>query len=332
MTQRAIDEHRLTLRDRVGIVDAAAPPERLAAMRILLGVFSLSYLAIRVHVFVELGERDAGRFDPVGALAWMHTPQPRPVVVAVVVITVVSGIGFAAGAWYRLTGPIHAVGFLLLATYRSSWGQLLHFENMIVLLLVVVALAPAANAWSIDARRLGPQGPRRDPVAYGWPLRLACVVVCSTYVIAGIAKLRLGGVDWVVGDSLRNHVAYSATRLELLGGSPSPLAALVVPHAWLFPPLATFALAVELAAPIALLGGRVRTVWVAAAWSMHAGIYALMLVGFPAPLFLIAFAPFFRLERLADLTRVGPRWLGLLLHHAKEPPAEQGVLGARGGT
>jgi hypothetical protein len=31
---------------------------------------------------------------------------------------------------------------------------------------------------------------------------------------------------------------------------------------------------------------------------MHAGILAFMLVGFPYPLFLVAFAPFFRIERL----------------------------------
>ena len=46
-----------------------------------------------------------------------------------------------------------------------------------------------------------------------------------TYVLAGLAKLRIGGVDWLVGDTLRNHVAYSAVRLEVLGARPSPLAA-----------------------------------------------------------------------------------------------------------
>ncbi len=55
---------------------------------------------------------------------------------------------------------------------------------------------------------------------------------------------------------------------------------------------------IELGAPVALLGGRIRTAWVIAAWLMHAGILAFMLVGFPYPLFGVAFAPFFRIERL----------------------------------
>jgi hypothetical protein len=127
-------------------------------------------------------------------------------------------------------------------------------------------------------------------------------VTAVTYVLAAIAKLRIGGVSWMVGDSLRNHVAYSAARLELLGGTPSPLAKPLVGHAWLFPPLAFATVVIELAAPAALLGGRIRNAWVVLAWLLHAGVAALLFVVFPYPLFLLAFAPLFPLERLA---RVG---------------------------
>ena len=39
------------------IVDAQAPPERLAMLRILTGAFAVAYLAIRLPVFVQLAER-----------------------------------------------------------------------------------------------------------------------------------------------------------------------------------------------------------------------------------------------------------------------------------
>jgi len=58
---------------------------------------------------------------------------------------------------------------------------------------------------------------------------------------------------------------------------------------------------------VALLGGRPRNVWVAAAWLLHAGVAALMFVVFPYPLFLVAFAPFFRLERLGPPARKAAR-------------------------
>ena len=66
----------------------------------------------------------------------------------------------------------------------------------------------------------------------------------------------------------------------------------------MLPPMAAASVAIELAAPLALLGGWWRNGWVIAAWVMHVGIAALMLVAFPYPLFLVAFLPFFELERV----------------------------------
>ena len=88
----------------------------------------------------------------------------------------------------------------------------------------------------------------RPPIdaAYGGPVRLAALVTVLTYVLAGVAKLRLGGLEWMLGDTLRNHVAYSAARLDLLGGTPSPLGRRLVAQAWLFPPLAIATVLVEL--------------------------------------------------------------------------------------
>ena len=134
--------------------------------------------------------------------------------------------------------------------------------------------------------------------AYGWPIALASLVLVITYVVAGIAKLRYGGLDWVFGDTLRNHVAYAAARSDLLGGTPSPLAEWGVRLDRMWPLAAAGTIVVELGAPVALLGGRLRTTWVIATWLMHLGILAFLLIAFPFPLFLVAFAPLYRIERL----------------------------------
>jgi len=280
------------------IVDAVAPPERLAMFRILIGTFALVYLLIRLPVFLQLGDRRTG-FDGVGVAGLLDGPVSSAVVAGTVAVTVVAGIGFVLGWRFRSLGPLFALGMLALGTYRGSWGQLLHFENLMVLYLLIVALAPSADTWSLDARRRADD--RRHagaPTVYGWPIALASLVLVITYVIAGIAKLRYGGLDWVFGDTLRNHVAYAAARLDLLGGTPSPFAGLGVRVESVWPFAAAATIAIELAAPIALLGGRIRTVWVIAAWLMHLGVLAFMLIGFPMPLFLVAFAPLFRIERL----------------------------------
>jgi hypothetical protein len=284
------------------IIHANAPAERLAAVRIAVGVFALVYVVSRIPVFLQLRDRSADDFLGVGVFRWLEEPLPDRFVTFGLAAAVASGIGFVAGAWFVVSGPVFAVTVLGLTTYRSSWGQLLHFENLMVLHLAILAIAASADAWSCDARRRS--GRRRVPRTheYSAPLRLVCIVVVLTYVIAGIAKLRYGGLDWIFGDALRNHVAYSAARLDLLGGTPSPLAGIAVRQAWMFPPMAAAAVVIELVAPMALFGGWCRNVWVGAAWLMHLGIAALMLVAFPYPLFLLAFAPFFALERLV-------RWL-----------------------
>ncbi len=279
------------------IVDVVAPPERLAMLRILTGTFALAYLLIRSPVFLQLGDRRSG-FDGVGLAALLGGPVSSVVVDVTVAVTALAGVGFVLGWRFRVTGAFFAVGMLALGSYRGSWGQLLHFENLMVLYLLIVALAPSADAWSLDARR-GDDGREAEAsTAYGWPIALASLVLVITYVIAGIAKLRYGGLDWVFGDTLRNHVAYSAARLDLLGGSPSPFAGFGMRREWMWPFAAAVTVAIELAAPLALLGGRMRTVWVIAAWVMHLGILAFMLIGFPTPLFLVAFAPLYRIERL----------------------------------
>lgn len=288
------------------LVGSDAPAERLAMFRIIVGGFVVTYLLIRLPIFVELSQRQGSGFDGVGLFGLVSEPVPSSVVLLVLGLVFLTGIGFITGVWFKFCGPTFALGVVFLTSYRSSWGQLLHFENLFALHTLVVGFSPAADAWTL--RRSSP--PQRLGVAYGWPLHLAKLIVVSTYVIAGIAKLRYGGVEWIVGDTLRNHVAYSAARLDILGGFRSPIAEFVVSTGPVLPILAGVAVLIELLAPTALVGGRVRTVWVVSTWIMHVGILLSMFVGFGYPLFLAAFAPFYALEELPDLaTTRGQRWL-----------------------
>ena len=284
------------------IVDAQAPALRLAAFRLLLGTFTMGYVLLRVHVYLGLHQRPRGAFEGVGALSGTSGPPSQTLMVGLLVTTLATGVAFTLGVWFRATAPVYAVGLLVLCTYRSSFGQLLHFENLFVLHVVVIALSPAADAWALHPSR--GTSDRDDPsgapasTSYGFPLALAALITVVTYLIAGIAKLRYGGAEWVLGDTLRNHVAYSATRLDLIGGDPAPLAAAGVDHDWVFRPMGFGTVLIELGAPVALFGTRLRWAWATLAWAMHLGILTFMLVGFPYPLFLVAFTPLFHLEEL----------------------------------
>ena len=265
------------------------------------------YLLIRLPVFVQLGDRRSG-FAGIGVAAVLDRPVDPWVVDTVVVATLLAGAGFVLGWRFRFSGPLFAAGMLALGSYRGSWGQLLHFENLMVLYLMIISLSPAADAWSIDTRGRGRgDEPRRESVTYGFPIALASLVLVITYVIAGLAKLRYGGLDWVFGHTLRNHVAYAA-------GAPRPPGRYAVP-AGRVGCSSRRNLAVRRRRHDRHRTRRARCVarWTyphrlgAAAWLMHLGVLAFMLIGFPLPLFFVAFAPLYRVERLwADR----PLWLG----------------------
>jgi hypothetical protein len=168
-----------------------------------------------------------------------------------------------------------------------------HTENLLVLHTLELACAPAAAAWAWDARGPAPAASER----FGWPLRLMAAVTCATYVLAGVAKLRMAGFDWLGGEYLRDQIAFDNLRKVLLGADPSPVAVPLLGQDWLFAGLAVLTLVIELGAPLALLGGRVALVWSVLAWSFHAGVLVLMAIVFPYPLALVAYAPLFRAER-----------------------------------
>lgn len=275
----------------------AAPAERLATIRVLVGGFAVVYLVARsAHLLsvARLADRD---FAPVGPLSLLESPLPVPLFAALVFGAIVSGLAFTAGWRYRWTAPLFAVLFLLVTTYRNSWGQIFHTENLLTIHILVLAVAPAATVWSIDGRDRTSPHPDGE---FGWPIRTMSLVTVAAYLVAGWAKIRTGGLDWITGDALIHQVAFDNVRKAALGDLHSPFADVFIEHRWIARPASAIALLVELAAPIALLSRRAGRWWSCVAWLFHVGVLALMWIVFPYQLSGIAFASFFRVERLAD--------------------------------
>jgi len=260
--------------------------KRLQLLRAVTGGFIALYLAIRLPFFIDLTNTDLAFWEPVGVLHWFDAPWPDVGVYALVFGALILGVLFASGVGFRVVGPAFAVVLLALFTYRSSWGQLLHFENVMFLQVALISIASAG-------RRGGSDRTGALDLVPGWPIRLLTIVVVVTYMLAGWAKLRFGGGSWLFGDTLRNHVASANVRRELLGQTSSPIGRFMVSQPWMFAPAALATVAIELGAWVALLTRRLTVVWVIAAWLMHIGIAATMLIVFPMPVFGVAFASFF---------------------------------------
>jgi hypothetical protein len=272
---------------------APAPAERLAALRIAVGGFATVWLLARLPELAAMARSPASQLAAVGVVRVLRAPLPPGAVIAIAVATIALLAAFTLGVAYRVAAPLAALGALWTLSYRSSWGMVFHTEDLLVLHLLALAAAPAADAWALGAPRA--RGDRS--AGYGWAIRLLAALTCATYLLAGVAKLRLAGVHWLDGAQLGSQIAIDNLRKALLGGATAPLAAPLVAHPAGLAIASIATLAIELGAPLALLGGRTARVWAAAAWAFHAGVILVMNVWFPYPLCGVAFLPLIAAER-----------------------------------
>ncbi len=271
---------------------AAAPATRLAALRIAIGAYAVVWVSARTPELAALARLPAKHFAPEGVVRILGGPLPPGLVVALALATIALLLAFTLGAAYRHTGPLAAAALLWTLCYRNSWGVPFHTENLLVLHVLALGLSPAADAWAL--------GRARGPAAagYGWPIKLMVLLAIATYVMAGIAKLRLGGTHWLDGELLRNQIAIDNARKALLGAPIAPFATPLLDHPQSFTIVAWLTLVVELGAPLVLVHKRIAAIWAVAAWGFHVGVVLMMNIWFPYPLFGFAYLPLFAVERV----------------------------------
>jgi hypothetical protein len=296
---------------------APAPAERLAALRIAIGAYAVIWMLGRLPELWAVARWPASQLAAVGVVRVLRAPLPPAMVVMIAVATIGLLVALTVGWRHRVTAPLAALGLLWSLSYRSSWGMVFHTENLVVLHVIALALAPAADVWAFgrggrgDGRAERVDEDAATAAGYGWAIKLLAALTCATYLLAGIAKLRLAGVHWLDGDQLRDQIAIDNARKALLGDATAPLASWLVghPEGLIVPSLAT--LAIELGAPLALiaqgtrLGSWVTRGWIAAAWAFHVGVIFAMNVWFPYPLCGVAFLPLIEAERVVGWPR---RW------------------------
>lgn len=297
-----------------------SPAQRLGALRALVGGFVFIYMVARFAHLWRLSRLPAAQFKPTGVLTLLDQSLVAWQWHILLVITAILSLTFALGVKHRVLAPLFALALLITISYRNSWGMIFHTENLMVLHVGILAFAPAADGWSWDHHRR--KSDHADSWRYGWPLFLMSLVTVVAYTLAGYAKVRYGGFSWASGDVLRNYVAMDNLRKILLGDTFSPLAAPAMRLDLVFTLLATGSLALELLAPLSLFSRRFARLWVPAMVGFHLGIVALMAIVFPYPLCGVAFASFYRCEKVMErLARTkGGKWVQARLKSSVKTP------------
>lgn len=285
---------------------ADAPATRLATLRIVLGLFSLGYLIPRYSMYLTISRQDTDLFEPVGVVGWLTGPLPPVVFQGLLILTILTNGAFLLGWRYRFTGPLFGVLLLLTLCYRNSWSMIFHNDNILVLHALILGFVPAADAFSLDARRDRPVGSwlfgstAGAGWQYGWPIKLMMAVATAPYVLSGIAKLTGPlGLDWMAGNLLRDQIAIDTLRKIVLGTGSSDAIYLLYNQSYLFLLFGLGTMLIELGAPLALVNRRMAYVWAFMAFLMHWGILFMMDITFRYQLMGAMFACYFPVERLS---------------------------------
>jgi hypothetical protein len=280
------------LADRIaGWWFAPAPAERLAAMRILVGTFGFLWVTFRLGELYAVAKLPRAHWKPTGVARLLDGPLPPEVVLLLGIVTSVLLAAFLLGLAHRYLAPLAALGLLWTISYRNSWGMVFHTENLLVLHTLVLAFTPSADALALT------RGNADAKTGYGWVLKLLLAIAIVTYMLAGIAKLRIAGMAWLDGEQLRNQIAVDNLRKALLGDSIAPLATPFLDHPGGFTVFSVGTILLELGSIVALLHPRLGRWWALGAWGFHVGVVLLMNIWFPYPLLGLPYAPLFRLER-----------------------------------
>lgn len=280
-----------------------APAERLAAFRIILGLFSIGYLLPRIGMYRQIARQETDLFEPIGMFGWLSTPMNTILFDGLLFLTLVANVAFLIGWRFRQTGPLFGGLLLALLCYRNSWSMIFHNDNVLVWHALVVGVSPAADAYSLDARRQKKVGSWLLGIGeawqYGWTLKLLMAIATTPYLLSGIAKLSgPAGLDWMTGEIMRDQVATDTLRKVVLGTSSSDLIFTLYNSPWLFSTFAITTMFVELGAPFVLLKPKAAMAWAVVAFLMHYGILAIMDITFRYQLTGAMFACFFPLEYL----------------------------------
>ncbi len=292
------------------------PAARLGVLRFAVGAYVLQDLVRVRNGVLRLSETDPDLWDPVGVTTWLDGPLSPAAWHFTHDATIVACILFMLGAFWRVSGPLFGALLLFVWTYRVSWQMIYHVHHLAMLHVLVLAVAPAAAAVSIDAafgkrwKGLTSQpGGTGSSWHYGWPVQLVCIVTTLCYMLAGVAKLRANGLEWADGQNLLDQIAYDGIYKWVNGPDkdrpPLEIIGLAYRHPWIMFPMAGGALLLETAAPVVLLNRRLAQAWSVATMGMHWGIHVFMNLVFPYPISGMAFLSFFPLEKL-----VPARWRG----------------------
>lgn len=251
-------------------------PEQLGAARAAYCL--LTFLFYLPTDFSPWGAVDPRLWRPLPVFEWLQLPQASPTVLVVLQVAWKLALLAAAVGWHTrvAAGLASALAFYLLGL-TNCFGVIGHDRAIVGVILFILAASRSGDAFSLDCwlrRGRGFSAPTASG-EYTWPVRAVWLLLAHLYFSAGVAKLSLGGWEWVFSDNL----AYLLQRVHYYPANAPPWTDWGLEAArrlWLTRALAGATVLLELGYPLALVSVRARWALIPAALAMHLGVRAIL--------------------------------------------------------
>ena len=281
---------KLRLTDRwAGYWFPTMPPTRLAVMRIVVCALQVLWFTKDRESVMFLIQNNETFFKPqviiaaISAVVGEDTFRTTEVFNVIWWGAAVFGVLGCIGLFSRPSVFLCALCNWLLVAHRYSYGEKHHPEALFMIFMMAMAFAPCGRALSVDAwlkRRANggtaPQGwglgARLETVM--WPLLTVQWLLAMAYLCAGLAKLYIGGIAWMDGQTLQGYLLQDAVRWD------RPLGYWVAQFRWLCMLMSISAVMFEVSFPLVLVFRRWWPLFILAGASMHIGIFILQAAPF----------------------------------------------------
>jgi predicted DCC family thiol-disulfide oxidoreductase YuxK len=183
------------------------------------------------------------------------------------------------GLCTRASMVVAAVLGTYLVGLPHNFGQIYHFDALLVLAFWILAFSRAGDAWSIDGLIRAARNPDGPPLPrsgeYTWPGQLILVALSLVFFAAGVAKVWTSGIEWALSD----HMAILLRRVQYHISDADPVVnwgGHIAELPWAPRLLAAMTMITETCYPLSLFSRRLRVPLILGGISLIVGIRLLM--------------------------------------------------------
>lgn len=247
--------------------------------------------------FSHWGRMDKVFWEPILIFEYLSIPVVSPQTLFFLNISWLTAIFLSSiGLFTRINTFIAFILSIYIFGLVNSYGKLQHMENVMVVIMGIMAFSRCGDLFSIDSWlnnqhwfKFKSKASTYNKWEYSWPIKLIWVFMTLVFFSAALSKLRNTGLEWVTDDGLSTVFI----KVHFVGARSDPLyeglALWLGTKLIVCKVLAGITLLLELFSPLSLFNKYLRLMLIPSLFIMILMFWVIMGISFPQLLICFVF-------------------------------------------